>query len=45
MRIERPEKAHFLFEDADFSVATIKKLIKQGEEGHRKSFDYEYGLL
>jgi NTE family protein len=30
--IERPEKAHFLFEDADFSVATIKKLIKQGEE-------------
>jgi len=32
VRIERPEKAHFLFEDADFSVATIKKLIKQGEE-------------
>ena len=31
VRIERPEKAHFLFEDADFSVATIKKLIKQGE--------------
>ena len=32
MRIERPEKAHFLFEGADFAVATIKKLIKQGEE-------------
>jgi hypothetical protein len=32
VRIERPEKAHFLFEDADFAVATIKKLIKQGEE-------------
>ena len=32
MRIERPEKTHFLFEDADFSVATIKKLIRQGEE-------------
>jgi NTE family protein len=31
VRIERPEKTHFLFEDADFSVATIKKLIKQGE--------------
>ena len=32
VRIERPEKAHFLFEGADFAVATIKKLIKQGEE-------------
>jgi NTE family protein len=32
VRIERPEKTHFLFEDADFSVATIKKLIRQGEE-------------
>jgi NTE family protein len=32
VRIERPEKTHFLFEDADFSVVTIKKLIKQGEE-------------
>jgi NTE family protein len=31
VRIERPEKNHFLFEDADFSIATIKKLIKQGE--------------
>ena len=32
VRIERPEKVHFLFEDADFSVATIKQLIRQGEE-------------
>ena len=32
VRIERPEKTHFLFEDADFSVATIKKLIRQGED-------------
>jgi NTE family protein len=32
VRIERPEKNHhFLFEDADFSIATIKKLIRQGE--------------
>ncbi|MGA7370854.1 MAG: hypothetical protein WBX01_17160 [Nitrososphaeraceae archaeon] len=28
--IERPEKTHFLFEDADFSITTIKKLIRQG---------------
>lgn len=32
IRIERREKTHFLFEDADFSEMTIKKLIKQGEE-------------
>lgn len=31
-RIERREKSFFLFEDADFSLATIKKLIKQGEQ-------------
>jgi NTE family protein len=31
-RIERSEDAPFLFEDADFSLATIKKLIKQGED-------------
>ncbi|MGB8032381.1 MAG: patatin-like phospholipase family protein [Nitrososphaeraceae archaeon] len=37
VRIERPEKAHFLFEDADFSVATIKKLIQQGEEDTEKA--------
>ncbi|MGI0012718.1 MAG: patatin-like phospholipase family protein [Nitrososphaera sp.] len=31
-RIERSEDAPFLFEDADFSLATIKKLINQGED-------------
>lgn len=30
-RIERTEDEPFLFEDADFSISTIKKLIKQGE--------------
>jgi hypothetical protein len=28
-RIERSEDVSFLFEDADFSIATIRKLIKQ----------------
>jgi NTE family protein len=37
VRIERPEKTHFLFEDADFSIATIKKLIRQGEEDTDKA--------
>lgn len=36
-RIERTEHIHFLFEDADFSIATIKKLIKQGEEDAEKA--------
>jgi NTE family protein len=31
-RIERTEDVHFLFEDADFSISTIKTLIKQGEK-------------
>ena len=31
-RIERSEDVHFVFEDADFSIDTIKKLIKQGEK-------------
>ena len=31
-RIERSEDVPFLFEDADFSLATVKKLIKQGED-------------
>ena len=31
-KIERTEDIHFIFEDADFSTATIKNLIKQGEE-------------
>jgi NTE family protein len=31
-RIGRKEDAHFLFEDADFSLVTIKKLIDVGEK-------------
>lgn len=31
VRIERSEDTHFLFEDADFSLDTIKHLIKEGE--------------
>ena len=31
IRIERTEDVHFIFEDADFSIITIKKLIHQGE--------------
>lgn len=31
-RIERKEESQFLFEDADFSLATTRKLIKQGEQ-------------
>lgn len=37
IRIERSEDMHFLFEDADFSLATIKKLIKQGEDDTEKA--------
>ncbi|QLH08763.1 hypothetical protein DSQ19_04055 [Candidatus Nitrosotenuis sp. DW1] len=32
IRISRKEDVQFLFEDADFSIATIKQLIKNGEE-------------
>jgi NTE family protein len=35
-RIERTEDAPFPFEDADFSLDTIKKLIKQGEDDTEK---------
>jgi NTE family protein len=35
--IERSEDNHFLCEDADFSVVTIKKLIKQGEDDTEKA--------
>jgi NTE family protein len=37
IRIERKEDVHFLFEDADFSIATIKQLIKNGEEDAEKA--------
>ena len=36
-RIERAEDSHFLFEDVDFSIATVKKLIKQGEHDCEKA--------
>jgi len=32
IRIERKEESHFIFEDADFSVTTIKQLVIQGEK-------------
>jgi len=37
IRIERREETHFLFEDADFSIDTIKKLIRQGEQDAEKA--------
>lgn len=38
-RIERVEDLHFIFEDIDFSVATIKNLIKQGEEDAERALE------
>jgi NTE family protein len=38
-RIERAEELHFIFEDIDFSIATIKKLIKQGEDDAEKALE------
>lgn len=32
IKIERKEEVPFIFEDADFSMRTVRKLIKQGEE-------------
>lgn len=31
-KFERKEDVHYIFEDADFSLSTIQKLIRQGEE-------------
>ncbi len=31
VRVERQEESHYLFEDADFSIDTVKKLIQSGE--------------
>jgi NTE family protein len=36
VRIERTEESRFLFEDADFSYETIKKLIAQGYDDVEK---------
>ena len=35
-KIERKEDIRYIFEDADFSLATIQKLIKQGENDAEK---------
>ncbi|MGH9974807.1 MAG: patatin-like phospholipase family protein [Nitrososphaeraceae archaeon] len=35
-KVERKEDVRYLFEDADFSLATIQKLIKQGEDDAEK---------
>jgi NTE family protein len=37
IRIERTEESRYLFEDADFSVESIKKLIMQGERDAEKA--------
>ena len=37
VRIERTEDSRFLFEDADFSYETIKKLIAQGYNDTEKA--------
>ncbi len=37
VRIQRREHRHFLFEDADFSVATIKDLISGGERDAKEA--------
>lgn len=36
-KIERIEDINYIFEDADFSIATIQKLIKQGEDDAEKA--------
>jgi NTE family protein len=37
VRIQRHEHMHFLFEDADFSLATIKELIDRGERDAKET--------
>jgi NTE family protein len=39
VRVERKEESHYLFEDADFSIGTIKKLIKSGEQDATRSLE------
>lgn len=40
IRIKRLEHNHFLFEDADFSIATIKGLIEKGEKDAKDALLY-----
>ncbi|MDE1827005.1 MAG: patatin-like phospholipase family protein [Thaumarchaeota archaeon] len=37
VRIQRHEHVHFLLEDADFSIATIKELIEKGEKDAKEA--------
>ena len=37
IRIQRSEHRHFLLEDADFSIATIKELINRGEKDAKEA--------
>jgi NTE family protein len=39
-KIERQEKSHYLFEDADFSISSIKRLISQGIYDTKKDCNY-----
>ncbi len=39
VRVERKEDAPYLFEDSDFSIATVKKLIRNGEDDANKAID------
>ncbi len=43
-RIERHEQTHYLFEDADFSIDTIKELIHSGEKDALKVLS-DFGKL
>ncbi len=39
IKIERQEESHYVLEDADFSLSTIKKLIKEGQADCEKTLD------
>lgn len=39
-KIERQEESHYIFEDADFSIVTIKQLIEQGRMDAEKVFKF-----
>ena len=39
IRIERKEDSHYLFEDADFAIDTIKKLIRSGEQDAKMALE------
>jgi len=41
IEVERAERIHYIFEDADFSVATITELIRQGEADAEKVLNRE----